>query len=105
MNVFEQTMAECGYKTKTTFWDDFTTAERFGTDEIYDTYNRVTKEWKSNVEYVTELAMVLNHKIWYWNDKDAALSALYNTLWMELDEWCINNLTGDDIVYYLQTTD
>ena len=55
----------CGYETKTTFYDDFTIADRFGINAVKDTFKRAFEEWKTNVEYVTELVMVLNHKIWH----------------------------------------
>ena len=60
--TFREAMAETGYDTKTTFWDDFSIADRFGNDEIQDTFNRAFNEWKSNAVFVTELALVLNHK-------------------------------------------
>ena len=31
---------------------------------VNDTFRRAMKEWKPDVEYVTELALVPNHKIW-----------------------------------------
>lgn len=105
MNIFERTMAEYGYMAKTTFWTDFSVADGFGVSAIKDTYKRVFEEWKSNVEYVTELAMVLNHKSWYFAERDVAKAELYVRLWQKTDAWCINNLKGDDLNYYLSTTD
>jgi hypothetical protein len=98
-------MAEYGYETKTTFWDDFSIADRFGTTAIIVTFTRAFDEWKDNTEYVTELAMVLNHKAWYFSARDAAVSELYVRLWQEVDAWCIDNLKDDDLTYYLKTTD
>lgn len=107
-----------GYKPKTTFWEDFNVADAFGAAAIQDTYNRAFEEWKTDREFITELAMVLNHRIWMWYDENLAAlkmqvlderadtySKLYNKLWCELDNWCMNNLKGDDLTYYLQTTD
>ena len=62
MNVF-------GYETFTTFYDDFTIADRFGLSAIQDTYNRAFSEWKSSYKYLTELVLVLNWKIWEHYDK------------------------------------
>ena len=59
-------MIENGYQPKTTFWMDFSIADKFGIAAIKDTYNRAFKEWKNNHVYLTELVMVLNHKIWQW---------------------------------------
>ena len=46
------------------------------------------------------------------NIPDAALyevndeySRLYDKLWRELDQWCIDNLKGEELKYYYKTTD
>lgn len=103
--TFKEFMAENGYEVKTTFWDDFSIADRFGVKAIKDTYNRAFKEWKGNVTYVTELAMVLNHKIWQYADVDTEKMNIYDKLWRECDHWCCMNLKGDDLTYYYDTTD
>lgn len=91
---------------KTTFWLDFTIADKFGTKAIKDTYNRAFGEWKSNVEYVTELVIVLNHKIWqHYENGNNSYAALYDELWRECDNWCVDNLKGDDLDYFYATTD
>lgn len=103
-----------GYQPKTTFWSDFCIAEAYGADAIKDTYNRTFNEWKTNVEYLTELVLVLNHKIWYWYDVSRKnhedlladeYSRLYDELWRTADEWCGDNLKGSDAEYYYSTTD
>lgn len=92
-----------GYTPKTTFWTDFSLAEPFGQDAIVDTYNRAFDEWKNNVQYLTELVMILNWKIWqHANDE---LSDVYNELWKDADSYCCDNLKGDDLSYFLTTTD
>lgn len=88
------------------FWQDFTIADAFGLNAIQDTYNRASSERKTNAEYVTALVITLNHKIWYWYDNgNLEYSKLYDKLWCELDEWCLDNLKGKDLEYYIQTTD
>ena len=62
----DETMSIIGYEPKTTFWMDFSIADRFGANAIKDTYNRAFKEWKTNYIYLTELIMELNHTIWQW---------------------------------------
>ena len=94
-----------GYQPKTTFWQDFSIADVFGEDAIKDTYNRAFNEWKSNVEYLTELVLILNWKIWFWHEKDEERAKLYDKLWKEADQWCMDNLKDDDLAYYLRTTD
>lgn len=107
MNHFEAVMKECGYTPITTFWNDFSIADKFGIDAIKDTFNRAFEGWKTNVRYLTELVMVLNHKIWYWYsfERNEELVKAYDELWRQADQWCSENLTGEDAEYYFQTTD
>lgn len=74
-------MAMNDYQPKTTFWMGFSIADQFGIATIKDIYNRAFKEWKNNHVYLTELVMVLNHKIWQWYEKDEAIARVYNDLW------------------------
>lgn len=63
--TFEQFIKqEIGYECKTTFWMDFSIADRFGIAAVKDTFKRAFKEWRTNVVYLTELVLVLNHKMW-----------------------------------------
>ena len=70
--------AVCGYKPITTFWNDFSVADAFGTSAVVDTFKRAFEEWKGNYKFLTELVMVLNHKIWQWFEKNSTLAAIYN---------------------------
>ena len=95
-----------GYECKTTFWQDFTIADKFGADAIRDTFNRAFEEWQGNTTYLTELVMVLNWKMWeHYEKKHEALSRLYQSLWEKADAWAWDNLKGDDLNYYMGTTD
>lgn len=94
-----------GYKLKTTFWMDFTVADAFGADAILDTFNRAFDDWKDNVIYVTELAMVMSWKSCYWYGKNENYMIIYSDYYHKVDEWCMNHLKGKDLEYYIQTTD
>lgn len=95
-----------GYETQTTFWNDFEIADRFGEKAIKDTYNRAFNEWKDNPVYVTELSMILNWRCWkYYEKHNDALSMLYEQLYENVDNWCCENLKGEDLQYYIKTTD
>ena len=98
-----------GYKPQTTFWNDFMIAEKFGEDAVRDTYNRAMKAWKKNYIYLTELVMVLNWNIWYWDGagtkKAEVLTELYNELWAKAHDYALDHLTGDELQYYLRTVD
>ena len=96
---------ENGYEIKTTFWSDFSIADAFGIDAIKDTFNRAFSEWKNNTEYVTELACVTSWKSCAWYEKNNEYSMLYADYYHKVDEWCMNNLKGKDLNYYLKWTD
>lgn len=100
-NIEEMT----GYKPITTFWQDFSIADMFGTNAIEDTYRRALKEWKSDYKFLTELVMVLNWKIWEHYETDETAARLYNDLWIEAQEYALDNLVGNELKYFLEVTD
>lgn len=94
------------YECQTTFWEDFSIAEMFGEEAIRDTYRRARAEWKNDRVYGTELSIVLNHKCWYWYEKqNETLSRLYAELWEEWHEWVLENWKDGDLGYYLRVVD
>lgn len=99
---------ETGYKPITTFYEDFSIADNFGIDAIKDTYKRAFSFCKDDYdEYksLTELAMVLNWKMWDHYNHNNAYSDLYNDLWIKTDNYAMENLKGEDLRYYCRTTD
>ena len=95
-----------GYETFTTFWQDFTIADRFGASAIKDTFKRAFNEWKHDYKYLTELVMVLNWKLWHFYAKgNEEYAQLYNALWSEADMYAMENLKGDEVAYFFRTTD
>lgn len=97
--------AMTGYKPITTFWTDFSIAEKFGVAAIIDTCKRALCEWKDNYKYLTELVMVLNHKIWQWYEVDDGLATIYNSLWEKVDAFACANLHGEELDYFYTTLD
>lgn len=93
------------YECKTTFWMDFSIADRFGIAAVRDTFKRAFREWKENTVYLTELVMVLNHKIWQHYERNERLAEVYNDLWEQASTYAETNLTGEDLDYYFRTTD
>ena len=89
----------------TTFWLDFTIADAFGLEAIQDTYNRAFEEWKSDYRYLTDLVIVLNHKIWQWHEKNDNYALLYNDLWMKTHDYALDTLKGKEFEYYYSKTD
>lgn len=98
-------VAFCGYEQKTTFWMDFSIADRFGASAIKDTYRRAFGVWKDDTEYLTELVMVLNWKCWQYAKENPTYSSLYADLFYKARDWALDNLKGEDLTYFLRTTD
>lgn len=93
------------YECITTFWEDFSIADQFGVTAIKDTYNRAFNEWKTDYKYLTELVMVLNHKIWQWYERNEAYAKVYNELWEQADLYACENLQGEEASYFYRITD
>ena len=96
---------ENGYEIKTTFWEDFSIADKLGIGAIRDTYNRAFEEWKNNYVYLTELVLVLNHKIWQHHPSNEAKARLYDELWRKADAYACDNLKGEELDYFYETLD
>ena len=99
------------YECFTTFWTDFTIADslKYGKiSAIKDTYKRAFGEWKTDYKYLTELVMVLNHKIWQWYDDGgdhAEIARVYSKLWEEARDYAETHLKGEELDYYWRITD
>lgn len=89
----------------TTFWMDFSIADRFGLRAIKSTFNRAFKEWKNDYRYLTDLVIVLNHKIFEYYEKNNAYAMLYNELWQKADSYAVKHLKGDELNYFYRQTD
>ena len=94
-----------GYEMKTTFWEDFSIADIFGEVAIKDTFERAFNEWKDKYVYLTELVIVLNHKIWQHYETSENIAILYQDLWERADDYACNNLKGEELSFFFRITD
>ena len=94
------------YNWQTTFWMDFSIADRFGEKAVRDTFNRAFKEWKTEVIYLTELVLVLNWKCWdHFTEGNFKLSGLYASLFHKANDYARGHLKGEELDYFFRTTD
>ena len=93
------------FKFETSFWEEFSIADQYGSDGIKEHYDQVFSEWKDNLKYLTELVLVLNWKIFQWYQIDDAIGLTYDELWKKTDAYALENLKGDDLHYYLSVLD
>ena len=117
---------ETGYKPISTFWQDFSIADaapRFGEDAIFAirmTFKSAIRSFRDDYKMMTELSMVLNHKIFEHHDKAVRakkegllnrrdyhmmLAREYDGAWRATHDWCRENFKGEALEYYLDTTD
>ena len=96
----------CGYTQRTTFWDDFTLAEKFGIPAIERTYRNAFNSWKTDVVFITELVLVLNWKMLYMDERHMTeKSVMYYKFWVELSNWCERHLEAGAYEYFINITD
>ena len=100
--VLEETF---DFKLESTFWEEFSIAEDYGSEGVREHYDLVFNQWKDNLKYLTELVLVLNIKIFIWYGVDDDLGQMYDQLWKETDGYALETLKGDDLHYYLSTLD
>ena len=117
---------ENGYEPLYTFWTDFSIADaapRFGEDAVEAirmTFSGIVRVMRDDYKAMTELSMVLNHKIWEHRnaavraknagllnrrDHHMRLAEEYDGAWRATDEWCKEHLKGEELGYYIDTTD
>ena len=74
--------------------------------EFYRTnmYSHVD-EWGEDVEYMAELTLVLNWKIWDLYHTKEELARLYDEMWRKHDEYCRRTFKGEDAQIYFKITD
>lgn len=95
------------YKPITLYWQRFSIAEHFGTNEIKQLYNDIFKDAKNDYKLLTELVMVTNHKSWQHHDyaNNPVLCKLYADLYNKADKYACEHLTGEELDYFLSVTD
>lgn len=105
-NITQNPATQFGYNELTTFWQDFCIADAFGEKAIRDTYKRGLAYAKTNYKYLTELVMVLNHKIWqHYENNNIAISRVYDELWKTCDTLAQETLKDNELTYYYTTLD
>ena len=94
------------YNIVSTFASDFAIADAFGADAVEDTYERSMASFSEDVFMLTEMSLVLNWAIWrYWELHEHELSIMYDKLWKKLDNYMMSHFTGDELQFYIKTTD
>lgn len=106
MTFAEYQLENFGYECCTTFFEDFSIADKFGISAVKDTFNRAFKEWKDNYKYLTELAIVTNFLCWRHHEAgNNELSKLYSDYYYKVRDYACKHLKGAEFDYYYRITD
>lgn len=98
--------SEIGYRPFTTFYEDFSIAEMFGTEAVVDTCRRCVEEWKHDVKYFTELVLIVNWKSWHhYQEGNEEYTELYSNLYHQVYRIAMKTFTGEALDYFMQTID
>lgn len=97
--------AMTGYKPITTFYQDFSIADRFGSAAIRDTLKRGLEYANTDYKVKTELVMVLNWKVWEHYETNPTLGRLYLELYEDLRDECFSTFKDEALEYFIDTTD
>ena len=107
MNIKDWNIEEmCGYKPLTTFYTDFSIADKFGIAAIKDTLNRCEKYWTDDYKYFTELVMVMSWKS-FEHENNPEYCRFYSEMYYKLDNKYFKKYKDNKeaINYYIRTTD
>ena len=95
-----------GYKPITTFYEDFSIADKFGYNAVRDTCKRGYKTAEAlGYKELTEFVMVLNWKVWEHYKSNPVLAEVYQDLWEEMNWLVQETLEGEELQYYYRTID
>ena len=98
--------AMTGYKPQTTFYEDFSIADCFGVYAIKDSFKRCFDcALEMGYVFLTEFVLALNWKIWEHYEHNDQYAKPYNELWEKARDYAEENLKGDELYYYYNTTD
>ncbi len=92
------------------FWGEFDLAEITGTQMIKKLAEDLYQKNKDDIQALTDLIMVINHKSWTWYELHRSeLCDLYAELYYKYYEKAIDYLESqsreDDLTYFIRTLD
>ena len=98
--------SEHNFDVQTTFWEDFGIADKFGVAAVKDTYKRAMEYAKLDYKYLTELSLVLNHRLWiHYDNGNDLLARVYDNIWRKCHDYACDHLKGEELKYYYNVTD
>lgn len=92
------------------FWQAFTEAEKDGEATIITIASIMYQRWRDDIEELTDLVMVINHKSWdHYRKGNAKYQEVYTELYYKYYEKALDYLEKegreDDLRYFIRTLD
>ena len=106
--VYEQWLSKfTDWRPQTNAWQSFSIAEQISEREVNNTYKRLFEQMKCDYKTLTELVMVLNHKMFQHSEIPGhrRLCELYGNLFESADEYALKTLKDEKLSYFLSITD
>lgn len=95
------------YRSITNYFDLYSIADNESAAAVRALFKTNFEEAKQDYKLLTELVMVLNHKLWYWyemNPKSPMVST-YDKLFNKANEYALTHLNNEEIRYFSSVTD
>ena len=95
------------YRSITDWWNRYSIADSRGSACVKTLYRDTFEQAKKDYKLLTELVMILNHRLWYWHSLNPSNSmvSLYDMLWQKTHNYAIEELSDDEFSYYSSVTD
>ena len=97
-------MSLCGYVQRTTFWDDFTSADKKGVGGIEDIFRQAFESRGNDVVFLTELTLVTNWKrLQMERNRRSLESSTYCRCWERVFDYCEEHFKNGALLYFIET--
>ena len=92
------------------FWQAFTEAEEDGEATVVTIASILYQRWRDDIEELTDLVMIINHKSWdHYRNGNAKYQEVYTELYYKYYEKALDYLEKegreDDLRYFIRTLD
>lgn len=95
------------YRSITNYYDLYSIADKESAKAVRDLFATNFEEAKKDYKTLTELVMVLNHRMWYWYRMNPAspMVSTYQKIFDKAKNYAYSHLKGDEFKYYSSVTD
>ena len=95
------------YRSITNYYDLYSIADKESAKAVRDLFSTNFEEAKKDYKLLTELVMVLNHKMWFWYrlNPTSPMVATYQKIFDKANNYALVHLKDDEFRYFTSITD